>query len=107
MTNQHRLSRRTFLGGNIAPPKTPPLPEPSDSAPASSLPSMSGDVDPKVNGFDPTKMLTEFDGGKISKLPNGQTLREYTLISANKTILVAPGQKFDAWAFNSRVPGPT
>jgi FtsP/CotA-like multicopper oxidase with cupredoxin domain len=71
------------------------------------LPSMDGDVDSKVNGFDPLKMLTEFDGGKVSKLPTGQTLREYTLISINKTIFVAPGQKFDGWAFNGRVPGPT
>src|SRR5206468_3668840 len=82
-------------------PKAPvPTPTPS-------LPFMTGDVDPKVNGFDPMKILTDFDGGRVSKLPTGQTLREYTIISTNKTILVAPGQKFDAWTFNGRVPGPT
>lgn len=80
---------------------------PQAPVPASSLPFMTGDVDPKVNGFDPMKILTDFNGGTVSKLPNGQTLREFTIISTNKTIFPAPGQPFDAWAFNGQVPGPT
>jgi len=92
------------------PPPTPTLPKatplPKVPAPTPSLPFMIGDVDPKVNGFDPMEMLTDFDRGTVSKLPTGQTLREFTITATNKTILVAPGQKFDAWAFNGRVPGP-
>ena len=93
----------------VTAPKTIATPKPSvpASAPIPSLPFMAGDVDPKVNGFDPMQILTDFDGGLVSKLPNGQTLRQYTIISTNKTILVAPGEKFDAWTFNGRVPGPT
>jgi manganese oxidase len=70
------------------------------------LPFLGGDVDPTLNGFDPTKILTDFDRGTVSKLPSGQTLREYTIISTNKDIFPAPNQKFAAWTYNGRVPGP-
>ncbi|HEX3643471.1 MAG TPA: multicopper oxidase domain-containing protein, partial [Ktedonobacteraceae bacterium] len=83
--------------------KTPGLPPSSMLA---SLPFM-GAVDPKVNGFDPTQILTIPNAGKISRLPTGQTLREFTLTAVNKSILVAPGKKFDALAYNGQVPGPT
>src|ERR687895_706472 len=33
---------------------------------------------------DPTKFLTEFDTGKVSRLPSGQTLREYELIAEDR-----------------------
>ena len=35
-----------------------------------------GDVDFEKNGFNPTDTLYDFDYGKVSTLPNGQTLRE-------------------------------
>jgi manganese oxidase len=66
-----------------------------------------GDVDPAVNGFDPTALLTEFDYGEVSTLANGQTLREYRLDAIAKTIEIAPGISFPAWTYNGRVPGPT
>ena len=68
---------------------------------------VEGDVDPAVNGFDPTAMLTDFDYGTVSTLPSGQTLREYRLVASNKEIEIAPGVKFAAWVYNDRVPGPT
>ncbi|HEY1016675.1 MAG TPA: multicopper oxidase domain-containing protein [Herpetosiphonaceae bacterium] len=68
---------------------------------------MEGDVDTAVNGFDPTAMLTDFDYGKVSTLPSGQTLREYAIYAANKTIQIAPGISYPAWVYNGRVPGPT
>ena len=68
---------------------------------------VEGDVDPASNGFDPTDMLTDFDYGKVSKLPNGQTLREYELFSSDKTIEIAPDVFFPAWVYNGRCPGPT
>ena len=71
------------------------------------MPAVEGEVDHARNGFHPTQMLTEFDGGKVSTLPNGQTLREYTIVAENKTIEVVPGVDFAAWTFNGRVPGPT
>jgi manganese oxidase len=64
-----------------------------------------GDIDPK--GFDPTKYLTEFDYGKVSTLPNGQTLREYYIAALDKEIEIAPGVYFPAWTYNGQVPGPT
>lgn len=66
-----------------------------------------GKVDHKRNGFDPHEMLTDWDTGKVSKLPNGQTLREYRIVARNKEIEIAPGIFFPAWTYNGRVPGPT
>ena len=71
------------------------------------LPGTVGEVDHKKNGFNPTDLLTDFDYGEISTLPNGQTLREYKIISLNKNIEVLPGIEFPAWTYNGRVPGPT
>src|SRR5512141_3031432 len=46
---------------------------------------MTGDVDPEgTNRFDPTAMLTDFDYGKVSTLPSGQTLREYDFVAVDK-----------------------
>jgi FtsP/CotA-like multicopper oxidase with cupredoxin domain len=66
-----------------------------------------GTVDPERNGFDPLKVLVEFDTGKVSTLPSGQTLREYTVYTEDKEIEIAPGVFFPAWTYNGRVPGPT
>lgn len=66
-----------------------------------------GQVDPARNGFKPMELLTEFDYGQVSTLPNGQTLREYTMIAFDKEIEVAPDVFFPAWTYNGRVPGPT
>ena len=71
------------------------------------MPTVVGEVDHARNGFHPTQMLTDFDGGKVSTLPNGQTLREYAIVAQNRTIEVVPGLNFAAWTFNGRVPGPT
>jgi FtsP/CotA-like multicopper oxidase with cupredoxin domain len=66
-----------------------------------------GVVDHARNGFDPMQVLVEFDTGKVSTLPNGQTLREYNLFVVEKEIEIAPGVFFPAWTYNGRVPGPT
>ncbi|PYE50937.1 multicopper oxidase domain-containing protein [Deinococcus yavapaiensis] len=68
---------------------------------------MIGTVDHTKNGFDPLQLLTDWDYGKVSRLPNGQTLREYTFIAQEKDIEIAPGVTFPAWTYNGRVPGPT
>jgi len=66
-----------------------------------------GNVDHERNGFDPYKILTDWDTGKTSTLPNGQTLREYEFVAIDKEIEIAPGIFFPAWTYNGRVPGPT
>jgi len=71
------------------------------------MPETVGEVDHERNGFNPSDILTDFDYGKVSKLENGQTLREYTITAINKTIEVAPGIEYPAWTYNGRVPGPT
>ncbi|GGJ42359.1 multicopper oxidase domain-containing protein [Deinococcus roseus] len=68
---------------------------------------MLGTVDHVANGFDPMQMLVDFDYGKVSTLPSGQTLREYTIYAEDREIEIAPGVKFAAWTYNGRVPGPT
>ena len=70
-----------------------------------------GEVD--VSRFNPMTYLKDFDGGQVSKLPDGRTLREYFITSLDVDIEVAPGVTFPAWAYTSRtsraalVPGPT
>jgi manganese oxidase len=61
-----------------------------------------GMVNPRTNGFDPQEILRDFDEGRVV---NG--VREWELVAEEKTIEVAPGVKYDAWAYNGRVPGPT
>jgi len=71
------------------------------------MPTVVGEVDHLRNEFNPSDILTDFDTGTVSKLPNGQTLREYTFAAVNKMIEVVAGLEFAAWTFNGRVPGPT
>lgn len=68
---------------------------------------VEGDVDAVFNGFDPTAMLTDFDVGRVSRLPSGQVLREFTIVAGERVIEIAPGVTFPAWVYNGRVPGPT
>jgi FtsP/CotA-like multicopper oxidase with cupredoxin domain len=70
------------------------------------MPTLDGEVNHAANGFDPMTLLTDFDYGKISTLPNGQTLHEYNIFAGEKTIEVAPGITYPAWTYNGRVPGP-
>ncbi len=71
------------------------------------MPGVRGEVDHAKNGFNPSDILTDFDAGTVSTLPNGQTLHEYTFTAVNKTIEVVPGIEFPAWTYNGRIPGPT
>jgi FtsP/CotA-like multicopper oxidase with cupredoxin domain len=87
-----------------------PVLRPSAGADGARLPSALslgtvGDV--STTDFDPMAFLTDFDYGKISTLPNGQTLREYNFVAIDKEIEIAPGVFFPAWTFNGQVPGPT
>ena len=66
-----------------------------------------GKVDHARNGFDPHDILTDFDGGEVSRDRSGRTLREYEFLAIDKDIEVAPGVFFPAWTYNGRVPGPT
>ena len=69
-----------------------------------------GEVD--TSQFDPVRYLYEFNAGRVSTLPNGQTLREWDIYAVDQEIEVAPGVKFPAWAYGlesqtAQVPGPT
>jgi len=66
-----------------------------------------GDVDIKRLRFDPSRYLTHFDRGKPTRLPDGRTLREYTIVASGREIEIVPGVFFPAWVFNGTVPGPT
>ena len=55
----------------------------------------------------PHELLRDFDWGKTSKLPDGRTLREWTIAAGEQEIELAPGVKFAAWSYNGRIPGPT
>ncbi|MFN2388312.1 MAG: multicopper oxidase domain-containing protein [Actinomycetota bacterium] len=66
-----------------------------------------GLVDHARNGFDPHRILTDFDLGETSRDRSGRTVREYELVAIDKEIEVAPGVFFPAWTYNGRVPGPS
>jgi FtsP/CotA-like multicopper oxidase with cupredoxin domain len=65
-----------------------------------------GSVDPRSNGFDPAKLVRDFDRGRVVR-EGGRTVREFELTAGDMEIEVAPGVRFAAWAYNRRVPGPT
>lgn len=71
------------------------------------MPGVDGEVDHEANGFNPTDILTDFDYGVVSTLPDSQTLREYEIIAINRNIEVLPGIEYPAWTYNGRIPGPT
>jgi FtsP/CotA-like multicopper oxidase with cupredoxin domain len=90
------------------PSPAPPRPPPTASAHAGHGNNlMMGAVNHRRNGFDPMAILTDWDWGTVSTLPDGQTLRDYTMIAQDKEIEIAPGVFFPAWTYNGRVPGPT
>ena len=68
---------------------------------------MVGEVNHVANGFDPHKMLWDFDGGTVSTMSDGRHLREWTITALDHEFEVAPGIKFAGWAYNGRIPGPT
>lgn len=58
--------------------------------------------------FDPMAYLREFNYGKTSILPDGTTLREFTIVAEDDQIMeVSPGVFFNVWTYNKTVPGPT
>ena len=65
-----------------------------------------GKVDHVRNGYDPSKVLYDFDYGEVSKRGD-QTVRTYEVFAQDKEIEIAPGLFFPAWTYNGRVPGPT
>lgn len=67
----------------------------------------AGTVDHAANGFDPAKLVRDFDAGRTRRLAGGRLLREWELVAEEREIEVAPGVKFAAWTYNGRVPGPT
>lgn len=58
--------------------------------------------------FDPMEYLREFNYGRVSQLPDGITLREFTIIAEDDKVMeVSPGVFYNVWTFNGTVPGPT
>ena len=58
--------------------------------------------------FDPMDYLRNFDYGKISTLPDGTTLREYTIVAEDDKVMeISPGVFYNVWTYNGSVPGPT
>ncbi|MGE7687514.1 multicopper oxidase domain-containing protein, partial [Peribacillus simplex] len=45
------------------------------------------------------RLLTDFDYGEVTKLPNGQILREYKVVAIDKEIEIAKGIKFPGWTY--------
>ncbi|WP_244513306.1 multicopper oxidase domain-containing protein [Devosia insulae] len=65
-----------------------------------------GAVDEAANGFTTAQLLTEWETGTVSTLPDGRVLRSFVVEAVDKEIEIEPGVKFPAWTYNGRVPGP-
>ena len=78
-----------------------------DAPPNQHMMTTVGDVDHARNGFNPHDILTDFDTGEVSTLPDGRCLRQFAVTAIDREIEIAPGVYFPAWTYNGRVPGPT
>jgi FtsP/CotA-like multicopper oxidase with cupredoxin domain len=78
-----------------------------DAPPNQHMMTTVGDVDHARNGFDPHDILTDFDTGEVSTLPDGRCLRQFAVTAIDREVEIAPGVFFPAWTYNGRVPGPT
>ena len=77
----------------------------------------SGDVLDSVNGYntasekaviDSDRYLRSFNYGRVFKLADNSTIREFTLVADDRqTMEIAPGFFYNVWTFNGTVPGPT
>ncbi|MGB7960426.1 MAG: hypothetical protein WCF46_11080, partial [Nitrososphaeraceae archaeon] len=57
-------------------------------------------VTDKDSVIDPEKYLREFNYGRVSTLPNGSTLREFTLVASDQLVKqVSPGVSYNVWTF--------
>ncbi len=69
--------------------------------------SVVGGVGKEV-ALDPEKYLRSFNYGRTSQLPDGTTVREFTLVADDRdTMEISPGVNYNVWTFNGTVPGPT
>ena len=67
-----------------------------------------GAVDNERNGFDPVAMLTDWDTGTVSTLPDGQdAARPSRSRRSTRRSRSRRACSFPAWTYNGRVPGPT
>jgi FtsP/CotA-like multicopper oxidase with cupredoxin domain len=58
--------------------------------------------------IDPDKYLRSFNYGRVLKLADGSTVREFTLVADDRrTMEIAPGVFYNVWTFNGTIPGPT
>ncbi|OHD71706.1 MAG: copper oxidase, partial [Spirochaetes bacterium RBG_16_67_19] len=71
------------------------------------MPGVTGDLDVQRIGFDPGRILTDFDYGRVSYLPGGRRVREFWVTAELKNVEIVPGIVYEAWTYNGRVPGPT
>jgi FtsP/CotA-like multicopper oxidase with cupredoxin domain len=95
------------IGHGVHPPRPGGIARGAALESAHSHDSMAAVGEFQPDGFDATAFLTHFDTGRVSRLPSGQTLREYDMVAVDKEIEVAPGVFFPAWTYNGQVPGPT
>src|SRR5918999_1148739 len=101
-TAQDAASKKNTIGGHTA---------------GYGLHETSGDVLDPVNSYsavseevviDPDKYLRSFYYGRISKLADGTTLREFTLVADDRQVMeISPGVFYNVWTFNGTIPGPT
>ncbi len=66
-----------------------------------------GEVNHVANGFDPHKIVWDFDAGTVSTAADGGLVREWTITAIDHDFEVAPGITFAGWSYNGRIPGPT
>src|SRR5918992_812852 len=92
---------------HAAPADAAPRVAPHDHLHSSMMNRTVGIIDPARNGFDPHKILSDWDTGKVERNRDGRAVRSFDIVAQDKEIEIAPGLMFPAWTYNGRVPGPT
>jgi FtsP/CotA-like multicopper oxidase with cupredoxin domain len=112
LLEQRLASGRSQQATAATPVASPPGTTPGPSASMPGMAGMGDEAGPPMGPvdtsiFDPLAYLGEFDRGKVSKLPDGRTLRRFEVTAMDRDIEIASGVRFPAWTYNGRVPGPT
>jgi FtsP/CotA-like multicopper oxidase with cupredoxin domain len=104
--NDNRVSSRTTIADSSIGGHVPGYPIGDTSG--TIIDPIDKVVNPRDSVVDPDKYLREFNYGRVSTLPNGTTLREFTLVASDQLVKeVSPGISYNVWTFNGTVPGPT
>ncbi len=61
----------------------------------------------RTKKLNPMAVLQSFDYGKVSRMADGRTVRDFTLVATEEEVEIAEDIAFEGWMFNGHIPGAT